>query len=86
MSSNILEGIISTLSELNRMQKLNFELLEQLNVACDYLLKNYPNLPNNEKLATLLSKALALLKEIHSKPLSDEILHEPKSDGDLTES
>jgi len=85
MSSNILEEIISSLNELNGMQQLNFELLEQLNVACEYFLKNYPHLPNTEKLAGLLSKALALFEEIRSKPPSDEFLQHKKSDNNFSE-
>jgi len=85
MSSNILDEVISTLQELRRMHQLNFELLEQLNVACSYLLENRITIPNQEKLASLLSKATSLLEEIRN-PLSDEFLQRKKSDKDFTES
>ncbi len=85
MSSDMLGEIINTLQELRRMHQLNFELLEELNVACAYLLENHASLPNQEKLASLLSKAMTLLKEINTEPLSDEFLQRKKSDKDFTE-
>jgi len=45
MSNNILGEIIDTLQELKRMHALNFELLDQLKVACLTLLENHINLP-----------------------------------------
>jgi hypothetical protein len=84
-----LTEIIDTLTELKRMHQLNYELLEQLNVTCDYLLTHYPNLPNNKKLASLLSKSMSVLKEIKTNSpkilvyqnLSDERKHRDDSDG-----
>lgn len=85
MSTDILTEIISTLQELKRMHQLNYELLEQLNVACGYFLENHIRMPNEEKLASLLTKATTLLEDMNSKPPSDGFLQHKKSDKDFTE-
>jgi hypothetical protein len=85
MSTNILTEIISTLQELKRMHQLNYELLEQLNVACSYFLKNHIKMPNEEKIVSLLSKAMTLLEEIDKKVPSDDWKHVRKSDGEVPE-
>lgn len=54
------------LQELKRMHQLNMELLEQLSIACDYLLKSAVAVPNANLFASLLNKAMALLNEIQS--------------------
>ena len=84
MSINLLGEIIETLKELKRMHQLNFELLDQLNVACDCLLENHIDLPNKERLASLLSKGTTLLEEINAKLPSDGFLQRRKSDKDFT--
>jgi hypothetical protein len=66
---NFLTGlleVIETLQELKRMHQLNMELLEQLSIACDYLLKSAVAVPNANLFASLLNKAMALLNEIQS--------------------
>jgi hypothetical protein len=93
MSHSILAEIIDTLNELERMHQLNYELLEQLNVACGYLRENKLSLPNGEKFANLLSKAMALLAEIQAKApkmlqyqkLADERKQHFRTDGEVTE-
>jgi hypothetical protein len=85
MSSDMLGEIVNTLQELRRMHQLNFELLEQLNVARACLLQNQISLPNQERLASLLSKATTPLGEINTRLPSDEFLQHKKSDKDLTE-
>jgi hypothetical protein len=85
MSTSILTEIIDTLQELKRLHQLNFELLEQLGVACAYFRENNIKLPNEEKILSLLSKAMVLIEEINSKPLSDEISQKKSSDKDFTE-
>ena len=84
MSTSILTEIIDTLQELKRLHQLNFELLEQLGVACAYFRENHIKLPNEEKILSLLSKAMVLIEEINSKPLSDEISQKKSSDKDFT--
>ena len=86
MSNNLLGEIIETLKELRRMHQLNFELLDQLNVACGWVLENHIDLPNKEKLASLLSKGTTLLEEINGKSQSDGFLQRRKSDDNLTAS
>lgn len=85
MSSDILSTVIRTLEELKRMHQLCYELLEQLNVSCGFLRQNNIRLPNEEKLASLLSKAMVLLEEINTEPVSDEFLQRKKPDKDFTE-
>ena len=85
MLSDMLTEIVKTLEVLKTMYQLNFELLEQLNVACQCLLENHITLPNEQKLADLLSKSTALLEEINTAPSSDGFLQRKKSDKDFTE-
>lgn len=85
MSNNSLSEIIDALNEVKRLQQLNYELLEQLNVSCAYLLKNYPDSPNNEKLASLMTKAFTLLDEINDKDNIRRKVTDYKSDGEVTE-
>jgi len=85
MSNNLLGEIIETLKELRRMHQLNFELLDQLNVACGWVLENHIDLPNKEKLASLLSKGTTLLEEINTESASDEWKHVRKSDDKVPE-
>jgi hypothetical protein len=60
----MLSDTIETLQELRRMHRLNHELLEQLAVACSFLVKNHLEIPNEETLVSLLKKAWALMDEI----------------------
>ena len=70
--SNLSE-IIGTLRELERLHQLNLELLEQLNVICDWLVEHDIPIPNPQSLYSLLSKAKSILNEIeNSEP---RILH-----------
>jgi len=74
------------------MHQLNYELLEQLNITCGYLISHYPNLPNDEKVASLLSKSMALFCELKAdspkmvvyQKLSDDWKHREKSNGEVT--
>jgi hypothetical protein len=75
------------------MHQLNYELLEQLNVIFGYFRENHIKLPDEEKLANLLSKAMTLLAEVQAKTPktlqylkpSDDFLQYKKSDKDFTE-
>jgi len=49
------------------MHQLNLELLEQLDVACGWILDKHITIPNSEQIASLLVKAKALLKEIQAE-------------------
>ena len=79
-----LAKIIETLQELERMHQLNLELLEQLDVVFQWIIKNDVLVPNREKLRSLLTKTHALIKELYSsspqiilyRKLSDEFLHD----------
>jgi hypothetical protein len=62
----MLREIASRLEELDRLHRLNLELMEQLDIACKFILKNIDQIPNAEKLRSLLSKADTLLTEIYS--------------------
>jgi hypothetical protein len=62
----MLQEVGETLIELKRVHKLNMELLEQLNVACNYLLSNNVHVPNESTFASLLKKAWALMDEIRA--------------------
>lgn len=64
--SDTIQEIITTLTELKRMHQLNFELLEQLNVTCQWILDNKISIPNQEHLHALLCKSFALLNEIQN--------------------
>jgi cytoplasmic iron level regulating protein YaaA (DUF328/UPF0246 family) len=65
------------------MHQLNLELLEQLDVACGWILDNHITIPNSSLLASLLAKAKALLRELQStepkimqyQKLSDKSCH-----------
>jgi len=91
--SDAIQEVIDTLSELKRLHQLNFELLEQLNVVCQWILDNHTHIPNEGKLRSLLSKSLALLSEIHAdtpktliyQKLSDGSYHGNESDDKLPE-
>jgi hypothetical protein len=61
-----LQEVIDTYQELQRMHQLNIELLEQLAVTCDYLLRNKVAMPNESTLVSLLEKAMTLLNEIQA--------------------
>lgn len=64
--SNVIQEVIDTLNELKRLHQLNFELLEQLNVVCKWILDNHICVPNEEKMRSLLGKSLTLLNEIRT--------------------
>ena len=88
-----LSTIIQTLQELQRMHSLNLELLEQLDVVCQWIIENKLPIPNKEKLNSLLLKAQTLLQELYFEKtptllhmkLSDENLQGDKSDKEFTE-
>jgi len=83
--------IIDTLTELKRMHQLNMELLEQLGVACGWLLEHNIPIPNASTLASLVRKSLALLTEIQTETpktlqyqkLADEKKHLHGTDGEV---
>jgi len=84
--------IINTLSELKRMHQLNLELLEQLGVACSWLMEHNIPIPNASTLSSLLSKTMVVLAEIYSdmpKVLQYSAIRrkvtDQKSDGEVTE-
>ncbi len=91
MSVNAIDEIIDTFTELKRVHNLNIELLEQLDVACSWLLSQNSYLPNAEKLYALLAKTKAVLTEIQSdeprtlqyKKITDETLHDPTNSHEL---
>lgn len=89
-----LPTIIQTLQELLNMHQLNLELLEQLGVFLEWILKNNKVIPDRERFESLLHKTQALMKELYlsSTPrilqyrtLSDESKQPRKSDGEVTE-
>ena len=49
------------------MYQLNFELLEQLEVTCQYIVDSGVQFPNREKMRSLLGKTLALYNEMNSR-------------------
>ena len=75
------------------MHSLNLELLEQLDVVCQWIIENKLPIPNKEKLNSLLLKAQTLLQELYFEKtptllhmkLSDENLQGDKSDKEFTE-
>ena len=91
--NDVLLEIIDTLKELKRMHQLNYELLEQLNIACGFLRKNHISLPNEEKIVILLSKAMSLLAEIQAKTpimlqyqkIGRRKVTDYRADGEVTE-
>ncbi len=60
-----LNTVIETLQELERMHQLNLELLEQLDVIFEWMLKNDMPIPNKDKLNPLLNKMHSLMKELY---------------------
>lgn len=87
-----LTEIIDALSELKRMHQLNLELLEQLDVTCEWLLQNRVHPPNEEQFYHLLNKTRTLFEEIRAdkpKILQYSAIRrkvtEEKSDGEVTE-
>ena len=93
MSDNAIDEIINIFTELKRLHGLNVELLEQLDVTCNWLLSSNVDMPNAEKLYSLLAKTKALLTEIQAdepkilqyKKITNESLHEPRNNEDFTE-
>ena len=89
----MLTEISRTLDELERLHQLNFELLEQLNVVCGYLMTCHISVRDKERLASLLTKAMILLAEIQSetpktllyRKITDENLQRKRTDEDFTE-
>lgn len=73
--TNLLEEATTTLSELQRIHKLNVELLETLSVTAQWLRiyaeKNNIPLPNISTYNSLVNKAEALIEEISSNELLD---------------
>jgi len=62
----ISQEAIDTLQEIKRMHQLNIELLEQLAVACDYLVSNHVEVPNSNLFASLIHKAMTLLDDLQA--------------------
>jgi hypothetical protein len=85
--NDVITETIATLQELKRMHQLNLELLEQLDVACGWILDNQIVVPNQDHIVSLLVKSEALLKEIQGETprilqyqkLSDDGYHEPQN-------
>jgi hypothetical protein len=74
------------------MHQLNLELLEQLGVFFEWILKNNTVIPDRERFESLLRKTYALMKELYEptsplilqyKKLSDESKQPHKSDEDV---
>jgi hypothetical protein len=65
--SDAIQKAIDSLTELKRLHQLNFELLEQLNVSCQYIVDNQIIVPNEEQLRSLLKKSLCLLNELQGE-------------------
>ena len=61
-----LEAVTKTLNELQRLHELNVELLEQLDVACTWLIDNRVQVPNESVFYSLLSKSKVLLEEMQA--------------------
>lgn len=92
MQNDMMVEIINTLSELKRMHQLNMEILEQLAVTCEFLTSTQVKVPNSSTLASLLSKAMALLDELQSDEPKSLQYHairrkvtDGKSDTEVTE-
>lgn len=64
--SDLLSETAKILSELKRMHQLNYELIEQLNVTCQWIVDNKLKIPNAEKLQSLLIKSVSLMHEVQS--------------------
>jgi hypothetical protein len=93
MALSDLTQIINTLQELERMHQLHIEMLEQLDVIFTYIIENDLQIPNKDKLFSLLSKNHALLNELCSsnslriiqyRKLSDGRKHIDDSDTEVT--
>jgi len=65
----MLSEVVSTLEELQRLHRLNLELLEQLDVTCTWLFDNHVKMPNDSAFYSLLSKTKAILVEIQADEL-----------------
>jgi hypothetical protein len=63
--------LAKTMQELQRMHQLNIELLEQLEVACSFLLQNHVEVPNKRTFKSLLRKAWSLMDEIRADEIKD---------------
>ena len=61
-----LSVVVETLQELQRMHQLNLELMEQLDVVFRWIINNDLDIPNKEKIVSLLNKTKALTKELYS--------------------
>ena len=83
MSNDIMTEIINTLTELKRLHQLNIELLEQLDVACNWLLSHNIQIPNSDTLCSLLTKVEALLNEIYSADEFSQHRKQPKNSQNL---
>lgn len=90
--SDAIQQAIGTLTELKRLHQLNFELIEQLNISCQYIVDNNIKVPNESHLRSLVSKSLALIAElqgktpktlIYKKIGTDEFSHEPQNSQGL---
>lgn len=89
--SDSLQEVIDTLSELKRLHQLNFELLEQLNVTCQWMIDTHLCIPNEEKMRSLIGKSLILLNEIRAdepkilqyQKLADEKKHLYRTDEEV---
>ncbi len=64
--SDVIQEVVDTLNELKRLHQLNFELMEQLNVVCQWILDNHISIPDDGKMRSLLGKSLTLLTEIRT--------------------
>ena len=62
--SDLMQEAIDTLTELKRMHQLNFELIEQLNIICQWIVDNNIKVPNEDALRSLVGKSLSLITEI----------------------
>jgi len=75
------------------LHQLNFELLEQLNVICQWLLDNHIPIPNEEHLSSLFKRSLTLLTEMQAdtpeilqyQKLTDEKKQSHRTDEEETE-
>jgi hypothetical protein len=62
--SDAIQEAINALSELKRMNQLNFELLEQLNGTCQWIIDKNIEVPNTDQLHPLIGKSLTLITEV----------------------
>jgi hypothetical protein len=91
--SDAIQEVVDTLNELKRLHQLNFELMEQLNIVCQWILDNHISIPNEGKMRSLLGKSLTLLNEIctdapnvlilRCQKLADEKKHPNGTDEDV---